>query len=135
MAAGVERTSNEPSGSGLVRGLLTSILPVLGALAGCVLGWYTSTWAVHGFRDVFGVAELSGVPVRHRAPGVPGPTAGYWLSWAVPIGAVYVVSALLLWRWRHGRLLTGAVIVGFSVVVLFLVPTWVSMEVGGFAPT
>lgn len=125
----------EQSNSGLARELLISFLPIVSVLAGCVIGWYTCTWAVQTFRDVFEVPALSPIPVQDRASGVPGPTAGYWLSWAVPIGAVYGIGALLMWRWRRGRVLTGALMVGFSVALLFLVPTWVSIEVGGFAPT
>ena len=116
------------------RALLVSVLPVVGVLVGCVIGWYTCTWGVHTFRDVFGVPELSPLPVRDRAPGVPGPTLGYWLSWAVPILTVYGVGSLLLWKWRRGRLVLGAALGGVSLVLLFLVPTWVSIEVGGFAP-
>lgn len=125
----------EQPNNGLARELLTSLLPIVSVLAGCVIGWYTCTWAVQTFRDVFEVPELSPIPVQDRAPGVPGPTTSYWLSWAVPIATVYGVGALLLRRWRRGRVLTGALIVGFSVAILFLVPTWVSIEVGGFAPT
>ena len=116
------------------RALLVSVLPVVGVLVGCVIGWYTCTWGVQTFRDVFEVPELSPLPVRDRAPGVPGPTLGYWLSWAVPILTVYGVGSLLLWIWRRGRLVLGAALGGFSLVLLFLVPTWVSIEVGGFAP-
>ena len=116
------------------RGLLVSVLPVVGVLVGCVIGWYTCTWGVQTFRDVFEVPELSPLPVRDRAPGVPGPTLGYWLSWAVPILTVYGVGSLLLWKWRRGRLVLGAALGGVSLVLLFLVPTWVSIEVGGFAP-
>ena len=116
------------------RALLVSVLPVVGVLVGCVIGWYTCTWGVQTFRDVFEVPELSPLPVRGRAPGVPGPTLGYWLSWAVPILTVYGVGSLLLWKWRRGRLVLGAALGGFSLVLLFLVPTWVSIEVGGFAP-
>lgn len=116
------------------RALLVSVLPVVGVLVGCVIGWYTCTWGVQTFRDVFEVPELSPLPVRDRAPGVPGPTLGYWLSWAVPILTVYGVGSLLLWKWRRGRLVLGAALGGFSLVLLFLVPTWVSIEVGGFAP-
>jgi len=123
------------SGEGFLRGLLVSLLPAVGLLGGFVIGWYTLTWGVQTFRDVFEVPELSAVPVQDRAPGLPGPTVGYWLSWAVPVVAVYVASALLLWRRRRGRLLTGSVMVGFSVVVLLIVPAWVSIEVGGFAPS
>lgn len=116
------------------RALLVSVLPVVGVLVGCAIGWYTCTWGVQTFRDVFEVPELSPLPVRDRAPGVPGPTLGYWLSWAVPILTVYGVGSLLLWKWRRGRLVLGAALGGFSLVLLFLVPTWVSIEVGGFAP-
>ena len=116
------------------RALLVSVLPVVGVLVGCVIGWYTCTWGVQTFRDVFEVPELSPLPVRGRAPGVPGPTLGYWLSWAVPILTVYGVGSLLLWKWRRGRLVLGAALGGVSLVLLFLVPTWVSIEVGGFAP-
>ena len=116
------------------RALLVSVLPVVGVLVGCVIGWYTCTWGVQTFRDVFEVPELSPLPVRDRAPGVPGPTLGYWLSWAVPILTVYGVGSLLLWKWRRGRLVLGAALGGVSLVLLFLVPTWVSIEVGGFAP-
>lgn len=116
------------------RALLVSVLPVVGVLVGCVIGWYTCTWGVQTFRDVFEVPELSPLPVRDRAPGVPGPTLGYWLSWAVPILTVYGVGSLLLLEWRRGRLVLGAALGGFSLVLLFLVPTWVSIEVGGFAP-
>lgn len=116
------------------RALLVSVLPVVGVLVGCVIGWYTCTWGVQTFRDVFEVPELSPLPVRDRAPGVPGPTLGYWLSWAAPILTVYGVGSLLLWKWRRGRLVLGAALGGFSLVLLFLVPTWVSIEVGGFAP-
>lgn len=116
------------------RALLVSVLPVVGVLVGCVIGWYTCTWGVQTFREVFEVPELSPLPVRDRAPGVPGPTLGYWLSWAVPILTVYGVGSLLLWKWRRGRLVLGAALGGFSLVLLFLVPTWVSIEVGGFAP-
>lgn len=116
------------------RALLVSVLPVVGVLVGCVIGWYTCTWGVQTFRDVFEVPELSPLPVRDRAPGVPGLTLGYWLSWAVPILTVYGVGSLLLWKWRRGRLVLGAALGGVSLVLLFLVPTWVSIEVGGFAP-
>ena len=116
------------------RALLVSVLPVVGVLVGCVIGWYTCTWGVQTFRDVFEVPELSPLPMRDRAPGVPGPTLGYWLSWAVPILTVYGVGSLLLWKWRRGRLVLGAALGGVSLVLLFLVPTWVSIEVGGFAP-
>ena len=116
------------------RALLVSVLPVVGVLVGCVIGWYTCTWGVQTFRDVFEVPELSPLPVRDRAPGVPGPTLGYGLSWAVPILTVYGVGSLLLWKWRRGRLVLGAALGGVSLVLLFLVPTWVSIEVGGFAP-
>ena len=116
------------------RALLVSVLPVVGVLVGCVIGWYTCTWGVQTFRDVFEVPELSPLPVRDRAPGVPGPSLGYWLSWAVPILTVYGVGSLLLWKWRRGRLVLGAALGGVSLVLLFLVPTWVSIEVGGFAP-
>ena len=116
------------------RALLVSVLPAVGVLVGCVIGWYTCTWGVQTFRDVFEVPELSPLPVRDRAPGVPGPTLGYWLSWAVPILTVYGVGSLLLWKWRRGRLVLGAALGGVSLVLLFLVPTWVSIEVGGFAP-
>ena len=116
------------------RALLVSVLPVVGVLVGCVIGWYACTWGVQTFRDVFEVPELSPLPVRDRAPGVPGPTLGYWLSWAVPILTVYGVGSLLLWKWRRGRLVLGAALGGFGLVLLFLVPTWVSIEVGGFAP-
>lgn len=116
------------------RALLVSVLPVVGVLVGCVIGWYTCTWGVQTFRDVFEVPELSPLPVRDRAPGVPGPTLGYWFSWAVPILTVYGVGSLLLWKWRRGRLVLGAALGGVSLVLLFLVPTWVSIEVGGFAP-
>jgi len=98
-------------------------------------GWYTVTWAVQAFRDAFAIPELSAVPTRDRAPGEPGPTVGYWLSWAVPLVALYTASGLILWKWRCGRLLTGAAVAGFSVVVVLLVPVWVSIEVGGFAPS
>lgn len=118
----------------IARALLVSVLPVVGVLVGCVIGWYTCTWGVQTFRDVFEVPELSPLPVRDRAPGLPGPTLGYWLSWAVPILTVYGVGSLLLWKWRRGRLVLGAALGGFSLVLLFLVPTWVSIEVGGFAP-
>lgn len=121
--------------SGIMRELLMSLLPVLSALVGCVVAWFTCTWAVQTFRDVFGVPGLSPVPVRDRAPGVPGPTAGYWLSWAVPLGMVYVVGALVLGMVRRGRFQVGAAIVGYSIVLIFLVPLWISIEVGGFAPT
>ena len=128
-------SADEKSNIGLVRELLMSLLPIVSVLVGCVIGWYTCTRAVQTFRDVFEVPELSPLPVQDRAPGVPGPTASYCLSWAVPIGTVYGVGALLIWRWRRGRVHTGALIAGFSVAILFLVPTWVSIEVGGFAPT
>jgi len=114
--------------------VLLAFVPVVGLFIGGVLAWYTSTWAAHAFRDAFDVAELSPVPVHDRAPGVPGPTLGYWLSWVFPLVTVYSVSALLLWRWRRGRLLTGTVIAGLSAVVLFFVPIAMSIEVGGFAP-
>lgn len=123
------------SGESVLRGLLVSLLPAVGLLVGLVVGWYTVTWAVQTFRGVFAVPELSAVPAQDRAPGVPGPTVGYWLSWAVPVVAVYAASGLLLWRWRRGRLLTGSAVAGFSVVVLLIVPVWVSIEVGGFAPS
>lgn len=116
------------------RVVLTSLVPAVGLFAGIVLAWCTITWAVQTFRDVFEVPELSAVPVRDRAPGVPGPTAGYWLSWALPLAVFYVASALLWWRWRRGRLLTGSVMAGFSAVVVLVAPVWVSIEVGGFAP-
>lgn len=131
--AGSSATSR--SDAGVLRGVLVSLLPVVGLLVGFVIGWYTVTWAVQTFRDVFEVSELSAVPAQDRAPGVPGPTVGYWFSWAVPLVAVYVASALALWRWRRGRLLTGAVIAGFSAVVVLIMPLWVSIEVGGFAPS
>lgn len=133
--ADASSSADEPSENGFLRELIKSLLPVVGVFAGCAIGWYTATWAVQTFRDVLEVPELSPVPVQDRAPGVPGPTTGYWLSWAVPIGTVYGFGTLLLWRWRHGRVLTGAVLVGFSLILLLLVPTWMSIEVGGFAPT
>lgn len=117
------------------RAVLVSLLPAVGVFAGIVIGWYTITWAVLTFRDVFEVPELSPVPVQDRAPGVPGPTVGYWLSWAVPLVVFYVAGALLWWRWRRGRLLIGSVMAGFSAVVVLLAPVWVSIEVGGFAPS
>lgn len=127
-------SADDRSDDGLLRALLVAMLPAVGLLAGCALGWYTCTWAVQTLRDAFAVPELSAVPVQDRAPGVPGPTVGYWLSWAFPLATVYGASAFLLWRWRRGRLFTGVVMVGLSAVVLWLVPVWVSIEVGGFAP-
>lgn len=132
--AGASSSADEQSSNGLLRDVLMAFLPALGVLAGCVLGWYASTWAVQSIRDVLEVPELSPIPVQDRAPGVPGPTVGYWFSWALPFVTAYGVGALLLWRWRRGRLLTGAVLVGFSIATLFIVPTWISIEVGGFGP-
>ncbi|MDX2358369.1 hypothetical protein [Dietzia sp. PP-33] len=123
------------SGEGILRAVLVALVPVVGVFAGIVIGWYTITWAVQTFRDVFEVPELSPVPVQDRAPGVPGPTVRYWLSWAVPLVVFCVASALLWWGWRRGRLLTGSVMAGFSAVVVLLAPLWVSIEVGGFAPS
>lgn len=130
---GSASTPRRPESS-LLHDLLSVLLPMVGLLVGGAIGWLALTWAVQAFREALEVPELSPIPVRDRAPGVPGPTVGYWLSWTVPFLTVYGTGALLWWRWRRCRLLTGSVLVGFSAVLLLLVPLWISIEIGGFAP-
>ena len=122
------------SRGGLARDLAAAFLPVIELVVGAAVGWVTITWGVATFRDALSVPDLSPVPVRDRAPGTPGPTPGYWMSWALPLLAVYGAGLLLLWRWRRGRMLVGGALVGLSAAVVLLVPVWMSIEVGGFAP-
>lgn len=115
--------------------LLVCLSVVAGMVAGIVLGWYLASWAVPTLRDLMHVPELSPVPDYDRAPGVPGPSAGYWIAWLLPPLAVYVISALVVWRWRSARWFIGTLILSFTVLGLFFGPIWIAMEVGGFSPS
>lgn len=106
-----------------------------GFVAGVALGWYAITWGVDTLRDVMDVPELSPVPVADRAPGVPGPTAGYWVAWAIPPLLVYAIGVAVVWRSRAARWFTVSLLLGFTGLCLMLVPLWISMDVGGFSPS
>ncbi|KAA0022071.1 hypothetical protein [Antrihabitans cavernicola] len=108
---------------------------IAGLVAGAVLGGWVFVWGVAALHDLLHVPELSPVPIEDRAPGVAGPTFAYWLAWAIPPLVVYPIGAYLAWSWRPGRWPVIATLTGFTSAALMIVPIWISMEVGGFAPT
>ncbi|AHK30999.1 hypothetical protein OPAG_04086 [Rhodococcus opacus PD630] len=86
-------------------------------------------------RDVMDVPELSPVPIAERAPGVPGPTVGYWVVWAIPPLTVYAIGAVVVWRSRAARWFTVSLLLGFTGLWLMFAPLWISIDVGGFSPS
>lgn len=114
--------------------LVATVLVVVGVLCGPVAAWYAIDWAVNGLRDLMNVPELSPVPIDDRKPGVPGPTFTYWLAWAIPPALVYGIGGLLFWRKKSTRWFIGGFMVGFLTLSGVLVPLFISMDVGGFAP-
>jgi hypothetical protein len=105
-----------------------------GLLSGACVAWVAIVWSMNGLHDLLNVPALSAVPIRDRGPGVPGPSAAYWLAWATPLVAVYGVGGLLFWRWPSGRLCVGSFLVAHLAVSLVIIPFLISMDLGGFAP-
>ncbi|MGW6378162.1 hypothetical protein ACWFRB_19090 [Rhodococcus sp. NPDC055112] len=114
---------------------LVCLSVVAGMVAGIVLGWYVASWAVPTLQDLMHVPELSPIPDYDRAPGVPGPTAGYWIAWVIPPLAVYATCALVVWGWRPARWFIGPMLSSFTVLALLFVPMFILLDVGGFSPS
>ena len=72
--------------------------------------------------------------VNQRRPGMPGPTAMYWVAWLVPPLLVFACTVSLC-VWRLARPFAVALAVSFAGVGGILAMIWISIDVGGFAPT